>query len=83
MGKRGRGLGPAKELLGQLPGLQSLVAGLMSSKPKGAAYTRWHPLTSLPGYTSPKLPGNWASSELTVHRDIVRIWGDSSGSAGS
>lgn len=76
-------MGQAKELLGQLPGLQSRDAGLMSARPKGAAHTGWHTLTPLPGYMSPKLPSNWGSSELTIHRDVARTWGDSSGFAGS
>ena len=41
-----------------------------------------HSHSSARVHRSPKLPSNWGSSDLTVHREVVRIWGDSSGSAG-
>lgn len=68
-------MGWAKELWGPLPGLQPLAAGLMSTSPQGAAHTGWHSLLPLLGFMNLKLPSNWESLELPVHRDVVGIWG--------
>lgn len=56
MGREVWGFGWSKELLGQLPGLQPPSCRLNVHK------------TTL---ASTKLPSNWGSWELAVHRDVV------------
>lgn len=71
-GVRGVGFGVGKGASGATSWAPAPSCRLDVHKTPGAALTGWHML----GDTSPKLPSNWGSLELTVHRDVVGIWGN-------
>lgn len=66
MGVRDVGFGMGKGALEAAPWTHNT--------PGNRPYRLAEPLSSI-GYMSPKSASNWGSSELTVRRDVVGVWG--------